>query len=135
MKLTVKNKIVNYSKTTEWFVVFRSELNCFGGQRQISSALKQLIAEGFFIKIGHGLYAKAKFSMLSATVITQKPLPKLAREVLGRLGIKTIPTLFEELYTTGKSNQVPTGRLIGIKNRTTRKIGFDGCFISYDYKK
>ena len=56
----------------------------------------------------------------------------LAREVLSRLGVETSPTLFEKLYTEGKSNQIPTGRLIGVKRNITRKIGYDGCFIQYD---
>jgi hypothetical protein len=95
-KNTVKERIVIYSKSTKWFVVFRDELKSLGSQRQISRALNDLVAEGFFIKIGHGLYAKTKVAIINGSIIPQNPLPKLAREVLRRLGVETFPTLFEK---------------------------------------
>jgi len=67
--------------------------------------------------------AKAKKSPITGELVPVVPLPELAKEVLTRLGNKTAPSCMEKDYNTGKTTQVPTGRVIAVKGRISRKIG------------
>ncbi len=60
------------------------------------------------------------------------PLPTLAKAALERLGVEVAPSALEKDYNASKTTQVPTGRLIAIKGRMNRKIGYGGAYISYE---
>jgi Family of unknown function (DUF6088) len=101
---------------------------------QVSRVLRQLVKDETLIKFGRGLYAKAKRSSLTGKLIPVKPLPELAREALSeKLKIKVIPAKDLEQYNSGRTNQVPTGRLIAVKGRISRKMSYDGKSIKYQY--
>ena len=57
---------------------------------------------------------------------------ELAAEALGRLGIETVPTRMEQAYNAGKTTQVPTGRVIGVRGRVRRQISYNGFPLSYE---
>lgn len=96
------------------------------GRPQIGRALAKLVAKQALVKIGYGLYAKARQSSVTGAVIPAKPVPELAREALGKIGVTVGVTESERAYNTGQSTQVPTGRVIGVKGRISRKIGYAG---------
>ncbi|MEO6131880.1 MAG: DUF6088 family protein [Saprospiraceae bacterium] len=103
------------------------------GQRdQVSRVLRSLIGTGDVLKIGYGLYAKATYSRIFNKTQPVASLPELAREALNKLGVQTGPTYFEKLYNERKSTQVPTGRVIGVKERVSRKIGYGASEIIYE---
>ena len=103
------------------------------GRDQVGRALRQLIKDGDLVKIGYGLYAKATYSEFSNRIIPARPLSWLAKEAMEKLGVTTAQTKYERMYNEGSSTQVPTGRVIGVKNRVSRKISFEGSDIAYEY--
>jgi hypothetical protein len=113
-------------------VVLREDFIDLGGYDQVGRALRQLIQKGKILKIGYGLYAKTKVSSLTGETLPAQNLPALAKEALKRLGVAVNPTKAELDYQAGRSTQVPTGRLIGVKNRISRKIGYKGASINYE---
>jgi prefoldin subunit 5 len=94
--------------------------------------LRGLENDGLLVRIGYGLYAKAKKSALNGQTIPVAPLPTLALEALTRLGVKIAPSKLETEYNAGQTTQVPTGRQIAVKGRISRKIGFGGAYVSYE---
>jgi len=110
----------------------RDFLDLSSGRGQVGRVLTKLVAEGTLIKIGHGLYAKSRKSSLSGKVIPEKSLPDLAKEALGKLGVQVLPSSAENAYNSRKSTQVPTGRVIGVKGRVSRKIGYDGKYVTFE---
>ncbi len=113
-------------------VFMRKDFEDFGGYDQIGRVLRQLAAKGKIVRIGYGLYAKMKQSILTGKPIPCKSLPVLAKEALKRLGVEITSSQLKLNYNEGKSTQVPTGRLIGIKGRFNRKIGYDGTYVYYE---
>ncbi len=113
-------------------VFVREDFEDLGGYDQIGRILRDLTRAGELIKIGYGLYAKAKISPLTGAVVPVVPLPSLAKEALDRLGFETFPSLYEREYNAGRSTQVPTGRRIAVKGRISRKIGYNGAYVSYE---
>lgn len=101
---------------------------------QVGRALRQLVSDETLIKFGHGLYAKAKRSSLTGKLIPVKPLPELATEALSeKLKVKVVPAKNLERYNSGQITQVPTGRVIAVKGRVSRKMAYDGKSIKYQY--
>jgi len=84
------------------------------------------------MKIGQGLYARARRSPLDGKLRPEKGLDTL-KEALRRLGVEIVPTRAERAYNSGRSEQVPTGRVVGIRGkRIRRKIGYDGMFLGFE---
>ena len=113
-------------------VFVREDFADIGGYDQVGRILRQLAAEEKLIRIGYGLYAKAQRSTLTGEIVPVLPLPDLAREALNRLGIQTGISKLTRDYNAGLTTQVPTGRKIAIKGRVSRKIGYDGTYVSYE---
>ncbi|MCK5375217.1 MAG: hypothetical protein KAJ40_08025 [Alphaproteobacteria bacterium] len=113
-------------------VFVREDFEDLGGYDQIGRALRLLAKSETLIKIGYGLYAKAKKSTLSSKTVPVKPLPSLAKEAIERLGLKTSSSKLERDYNAGRTTQVPTGRLIAVRGRISRRIGYNGAYVSYE---
>jgi len=113
-------------------VLLREDFDDLGGYDQVGRALLALTKKGKLIKIGYGLYAKAKVSSLTGNIVPVEPLPALAKKALDRLGVSSLPSQAEIDYQEGRSTQVPTGRLIGVNKRISRKIGYNNIAINYE---
>ena len=113
-------------------VFLRADFDDLGGYDQVGRALRQLVEKGRLMKVGYGMYTRARPSILDGTPVPTKGLRELAAEALGRLGVETAPTRWDEAYNSGKSTQVPTGRVIGVRGRVRRKISYNGFPLKYE---
>jgi len=105
-------------------VFLRRDFEKLSGYDQIGRALRELAAEGKLIKIGYGLYAKARLNRL-----TGKPMLaadggfiQVAKESLNRLGVKWVESEFADAYQNG-STQIPANAEVIVLGRFNRKIG------------
>lgn len=103
------------------------------GRDQVGRALRALIAREFLAKIGQGLYVKTRKSSYTGKVILVKPLPDLAKEGLRKVGVSVVMSKALSDYNTGKTTQVPTGRVIAVKGRVSRKIEYNGNKVILEY--
>ena len=113
-------------------VFLRRDFEDLGGYDQVGRALKSLTAKGQLIKIGYGLYARTTLSPISGKTVAAKPLPSLTLEALERLDVEAMPSSFAQANSAGTSTQVPTGRVIAVRSRISRKIGYDGKYVSFE---
>lgn len=117
--------------------VFRSKRNVFlrgdfaalGSYDAVGRTLRQLTQTGKLVQIGYGLYAKAAISPFSGKAAPLVGIKRLAEEALGRLGKSVEPSSFERSYNAGRSTQVPTGRTLAVRDRVSRRIGYDGNYV------
>lgn len=129
---TLKDKIRYRIKRSKSSVFLLKDFDDLSDRNQTGRALRELIKENLLVKIGYGLYSVAKKSNLTDRIIPQKGLIEAGKEALFKLGIKTYPTTYETLYNNFQSTQVPTGRVIGVKSRITRKISEGGYSLKYE---
>ena len=113
-------------------VFLRSDFSDLGGYDQVGRALRGQVRQGRLLKIGYGIYARARPSTLDGKPVPTMDMGTLAREALGRLGIGTAPTRLEEAYYAGRIPQVPTGRVIGVRGRVRRQIFYNGFPVGYE---
>lgn len=129
---TLEDRIAYRIARSKLNVFVREDFEDLAGYDQVGRTLRQLAREGKIIKVGYGLYAKAKISSLTGALVPLLPLPVLAKEAIERLGLKTYPSRLEQEYNAGRTTQVPTGRLIAVKGRISRRIGYNGAYVSYE---
>jgi hypothetical protein len=113
-------------------VFLRADFQDLGGYDQVGRALRKLVDRGTLVKLGYGLYARARVSPLSGKTIPKKNLPALATEALRKLNVEAEPSRYARAYDAGRTTQVPTGRVIAVKGRISRKIGYDGKYVSFE---
>jgi hypothetical protein len=129
---TLEDRISYRLARSKATVFLREDFEDLADYDQVGRALRSLIAKGDLIKIGYGLYARAIVSPLSGRFIPRKSLPDLAAEALDRLNVEVRPSSYERAYNADQTTQVPTGRVIAVKGRIARKIGYDGKYISFE---
>ena len=114
-------------------VFVRADFEPLGSASQLSRALNGLVADGTLVKLGTGVYARAKASVLSGKPIPVKPLEVLAPQALQRYGVKLEEARLTNAYNSGRSTQVPTGIVVNTgKRRIARKLGFNGKLVRYE---
>jgi hypothetical protein len=115
-------------------LVFRpADFLAFGSEASVKRALKELTNIGILVRLGVGIYAKAKPSVISGKPIPAQPLEILGPQALAKLGIRPRQSLQTAEYNAGRTTQVPTGIVVNVgKQRISRKIGFNGKFLQYE---
>lgn len=114
-------------------VFVRKELAGMGSEAQVSRALRRLVYRGIIVKLGVGVYAKAKKSVLSGAAIPIRPVDVLAPLALRKLGVAVYPSQRTQEYNCGATTQIPAGNVLNTGNRRiTRKLGFGKQTIIYE---
>jgi hypothetical protein len=123
-RLSLKSKVSTKISRSKREVFLRSDFESLAGYDQIGRALRQLTSEGLLLKIGYGLYAKARPNR-----ITGKPMlsaeggfSQVAEEALSRLGVKWQPSKTVQAYQAG-STQIPANAEVIVLDRFNRRIG------------
>ena len=128
----IEEKMRRRIKKSKDGVFFSSDFFDLGSRTQVFYALKKLQDDDVLIRVGKGIYTRARISSLTKKPIPEKSIREIAECVLSRVGIRVLPTKFEQSYNSGISTQVPTGLVIGVDRKVARKIGFNGRFIQYE---
>ncbi len=113
-------------------VVLRSDLDDLADYRQISRALNTLVKEKTLAKIGRGVYAKMRRSLISDNPVLDGAFTVIAREALDKLKVKWQPEAAEHEYNQGKSTQIPAHGRVCLKSRFSRKIAWNGMELQYE---
>ncbi|MEN6440119.1 MAG: DUF6088 family protein [Syntrophobacter sp.] len=129
---TLETRLIKRIDRKRGDVFLRSDFRDLGGYDQIGRGLRELVKKGKLLKIGQGIYTRAVPSPLDGTPAPVKGIRALAAEALGRLGVESVPTRFEQAYNSGQTTQVPAGRVIAVRKRVRRKIGYKGVFVSFE---
>jgi len=112
-------------------VFLRADFRDLGGYDQVGRVLRGLVRKGLLLKVGYGIYTRAVESPFSDKPVPPKGIATLT-EALKRLGVKITQTRLEQDYNAGRTTQVPTGRVVAVRGRIRRKIGYNGVFLSFE---
>lgn len=131
--MSMRDKLISSLRKRRADVFLRADFASLGSESQLSRALRELVENGAIVKLGVGVYAKAKPSVLSGKPIPVRPVEVLAPQVLKRLGVKTYPSRSVAAYNAGRTTQLPAKVVINTGNRRiARKLGFGQQFIQYE---
>ena len=130
---TVKERMIRSIARRKGEVVLRSDFAELGSASQISRALKDLLKDGKIVRLGYGVYAKARPSLLTSQPSTRVSLEDLAREALERLGVAVKLGRAAAAYVSGETNQIPAYIALNTgAKRISRKISIGISTIRYE---
>jgi hypothetical protein len=129
----LEQQIQNFIEQKRRLIFVRSDFEKLSSDYdQIGRAIRKLVKKGKLLKVGYGLYTKTKISRVSGKVIPRATLQEIGYACLKRLNVTAEQSRSEREYNQGKSTQVPTGRVIAVKGRITRKIGYNGIPLTFE---
>jgi len=128
---SLETRIIDRIERKSGDVFLRSDFKDLGGYDQVGRVLRGLVRKGRLLRIGQGLYTRAVKSPFSDNPVPPKGLATL-EEALERVGVEIVQTRMERDYNSGKTTQVPTGRVVAVRRRVRRKIGYNGINLSFE---
>jgi Family of unknown function (DUF6088) len=128
---TLEDRLLKRIDRKRGDVFLRADFEDLGGYDQVGRVLRKVVREGRLVRVGQGLYARARPSITSGEPVPARGLTTLT-EALDRVGIETVPTRLERAYNAGETTQVPTGRVVGVTRRVRRRVGYGGINLSFE---
>lgn len=108
--MTAINQITQKLNRSRRYVFERKDFEDIASYDQIGRALNQLIKQGNLIKIGYGLYTKARKNSLTGRLMPTNPggSDALLREILRMKGISFKIDTLSLQSLSGNSTQIPS---------------------------
>ena len=127
-KVSLERQVeVKISRCWKRNVFARKDFVTLGDYDQVGRALLNLTREGKLIRLGYGLYAKARVNRITGLpmIAAEGGFDQVAKEALTLLGVKWQPSIAEQNYNAGFTTQIPVNTQVLIKDRFNRTIGTD----------
>jgi hypothetical protein len=123
--MSIKNKIQIRVKRSKRSVFLRSDFKDIAGYDQVGRILRLMVASGELIKIGYGLYVRARLNRITRQAMPDNPggADGVLIEAMERLGKDYKFDDLSALNMQGVSTQIPAKiNVIPTSSRFTRKI-------------
>ena len=93
---------------------------------QVIRALRGLVSERKLLRLGKGVYAKARPSRISDRAVLANPagFQAVAQQALNRLGVKWNVTEAQRAFAEGRSTQIPVNPVLKVEGRFARKLRY-----------
>ena len=132
MAATTKERLYRSVSRSRAEVFTRDECAKFGSASRVTRALSDLVKEGKLIRLGYGVYAKARVSTITGNPVARVPFESLVEEAFRKLGIQVIQTRAQQEYVSGQSSQIPMSlRLMTPDSRISRKLSVGAREVQY----
>lgn len=123
--MTIQDKIRTRVKRSKRSVFLRSDFADIAGYDQVGRGLRNLVRAGLLMKIGYGLYVRARINRITGNLMADNDAGAngVLIEAMERLGVAYEFDYLSRKYFAGESTQIPVNPKITSKNsRFTRKI-------------
>ncbi|CNC15632.1 Uncharacterised protein [Yersinia ruckeri] len=106
--MTTKARIQLRLKRSKRYVFTRDDFKDLAGYDQIGRALRELVKEGQLLKVGYGVYTKARQNVITGKLMPAAPGGSAAVviEALERLKVDYRLVGATSAYNSGKSTQI-----------------------------
>lgn len=129
----LKEKMVGSIARRKGEVLLRADFANLGSASQISRVLVELLAEGKIVRLGYGVYAKARSSVFSGKAVPRVSLEELAQETLRRLQVPARLGRAQADYAAGRTTQIPVRATFNTGNRRiSRKLTVGNSTVRYE---
>ncbi|AJC64971.1 DUF6088 family protein [Dickeya zeae] len=122
--MTIKTRIQSRLKRSKRYVFTRDDFKDLAGYDQVGRALRELVKEGQLLKVGYGVYTKARKNVITGRLMPASPGGSAAVviEALERLNVPYRFVGATAAYSSGKSTQIPAFLEIEISSRFKRVL-------------
>jgi hypothetical protein len=131
--MTVLQKMQTRIRRCKRSVFLRSDFKDIADYDQVGRALRLLVGDKSLLKIGYGLYVRARINRITGNVMPDNPggPDGVMIEAMKRLGVEFQFDDLSKMNMLGKSTQIPSK--VGItptSSRFTRKIAIGGHLVN-----
>ena len=122
--MTIADRVEARIKRSKRDVFLREDFDDLGGYDQIGRALRQMCEKGLLLKVGYGVYAKARRNRINSSLMITSPggPDAVLIATLARLKVPYELKGLTAAYAAGKSTQVPAFMEVKPKKRFSRKL-------------
>lgn len=122
-RTSLKSQVEAKLRKSRRNVFLREDFGTLGDYDQIGRAMRGLVRDGKLMKIGYGVYAKARPNCFTGKPMLAAPggFDQVAKEALKRLGVVFQVSEAEKAYQSG-STQIPANTSVTILGRFARVI-------------
>lgn len=122
--MTIKVRMQSRLKRSKRYVFTRDDFNDLAGYDQIGRVLRELVNEGQLLKVGYGVYTKARKNAITGKVMPAAPGGSAAVviETLERLKVDYRLVGASDAYNSGKTTQIPASMQIKTSPRFKRTL-------------
>lgn len=129
--MKIEERILRSISMRKEKIILRSDVSRFGSASSVSNALSGLIKKGKIVRIGSGIYAKARINKYTNTPTPDGVFEDLAVESLNKLGFSVKLGEPVNIYNNG-CTQVPATISFNVNKATSRKIQFADQKVVYE---
>ncbi|MBK4769858.1 MAG: S-adenosylhomocysteine hydrolase [Pantoea sp. Morm] len=122
--MTIKARMQSRLKRSKRYVFTRDDFNDLAGYDQIGRVLRELVNEGQLLKVGYGVYTKARKNAITGKIMPAAPGGSAAVviETLERLKVDYRLVGASDAYNSGKTTQIPASMQIKTSPRFKRTL-------------
>ena len=122
--MTLKRRIRTRLQRSKRYVFTRDDFSDLAGYDQVGCVLRELVKEEILLKVGYGLYTKAKRNSITGNLMPACPAGSDAviLEALDRLKVDYTLDDSSTLYLSGQSTQIPAFTKLHISGRFSRRL-------------
>ena len=122
--MTIASKVKTRINRSKRYVFARADFTDIAGYDQVGRVLKKLVDAGDLLRIGYGLYTKARQNRITGKLMPASPAGAdgVILEAIKKLGIDYKFDEFSQRSIDGDSFQIPASFQIITNNRFKRKI-------------
>ena len=129
---TTESRVEAFVLGVEGVAFLRAEFAGLGSRSQVGRSLRELVRRGQLVRVGLGIYARARKSSLTGNTVPAADLLSIGFEALRKLGIDADASRAMKDLSEGRSTQVPMALAIAVGRPVGRKIGFGRQSISFE---
>jgi hypothetical protein len=131
-KLTLESKIRERIVRGDIATFVYADFLDLSDRDQIGRVLRKMVKLNELARFGRGIYVRMRKSKITGNIVPELDLRSVAEQALKKFNIQIFPSTAEIKYNNRESTQVPTGWMIGVNKRVSRKITYRGCSINYE---
>lgn len=120
--MTIKEQILERIQAADNYVFLRQDFSDIAGYDQVGRALRELVKEEKLLRVGYGVYTKARINSITGKVMPACPTDSALIEALERLGVEYTFGKATQAYLDGRSLQIPAGLQIETPARFKRQL-------------
>ncbi len=122
--MTIASKVKIRVNRSKRYVFARTDFIDIAGYDQIGRELRKLVESGLLLRIGYGLYTKARVNSITGKIMPASPsgADGVLLEAIEKLGVSYKFDDFSQRSIDGNSLQIPASFQIITNNRFKRKI-------------
>lgn len=122
--MAIASKVTTRINRSKRYVFDRADFADIAGYDQVGRVLKKLVDNGQLLRIGYGLYTKARENRITGKLMPASPAGAdgVILEAIEKLGVDYKFDEFSQRSINGESLQIPASLKIITNNRFKRKI-------------